>query len=182
MQNFKGRFITSTVDCNTGETIYHEQFEDVREFFKICKAANSLPLIARISYINETPMLDGGVSDAIPIEKAIREGWEKIIVVLTREESYRKVEGMDWQQFLFRLIYRKYPNLLAVGKRRGKRYNDSVEKVLELEKQGKAFVLRPTTLKLSNNESRVDKLVEAYQHGYETIAARYQELLDFLNK
>lgn len=125
-------------------------------------------------------MLDGGVSDAIPIEKAVEEGWEKIIVVLTREESYRKVEGLDWQQVLFRLIYRKYPNLLEVGKRRGKKYNESIEKVLELEEQGKAFVLRPTKLKLTNNESRTEKLVEAYQHGYDTIAARYQELLDFL--
>lgn len=179
-QNFKGRFITSTVDCNTGETVYFEKFKDEKEFFKICKAANSLPLIAKISYINGRPMLDGGVSEPVPIEKALKEGWEKIVVVLTREDAYRKKEGVDMQLRLCRMIYRKYPKLLELGNVRGKKYNESVQKVLELEKQGRAFVIRPTALKLSNNESRVDKLVEAYQHGYETIAARYQELMEFL--
>lgn len=179
-QNFPGRFITSTVDCNTGETIYHEKFKDEKEFFQICKAANSLPLIAKISYINGRPMLDGGVAEAIPIDKAIREGWEKLIVVLTREDTYRKNEGVDMQLRLCRMIYRKYPKLVELGNIRGKKYNESIEKVLELEKQGKAFVIRPTKLKLTNNESNVDKLIEAYQHGYETIASRYQELVEFL--
>lgn len=30
------------------------------------------------------PMLDGGMADAIPIEKSLEEGWKKIIAVATR--------------------------------------------------------------------------------------------------
>lgn len=180
LQNFKGRFITSTVDCETGETVYHENFKDEQEFFRICKAANSLPLIAKISHIGGRALLDGGMADAIPIQKALEEGWDKVIVIFTRDDKYRKKEGRNMYQRLIRLVYRKYPKFLEVVEGRAKRYNDAIETVLELEKQGKAFVLRPSTVTVGNNESHVDRLVEAYQHGYDSIATRYEELLEFL--
>lgn len=179
-QNFKGRFITSTVDCSTGETVYHEQFKNEEEFFSVCKAANSLPLIAKISDIDGRPMLDGGVADAIPISRALEEGWQKIIVVFTRDASYRKKERSDFYMAATRLVYRKYPKFLELIKDRAKRYNASIDKVADLEKEGRAFVLRPTHLTVGNNESNVEKLTAYYNHGYETMREKYEELLRFL--
>lgn len=181
-KNFKGRFITSTVNCSTGETMYHEAFQDAAEFFTIFKAANSLPLIAKISHIQGKPMLDGGMADAIPITKALEEGWQKIIVVFTRDASYRKKEKSDLYMAATNLVYRKYPKFLEVIKKRAKRYNDAIDTVAKLEKEGRAFVLRPSKLTVGNNEANVDKLKAYYQHGYETMQARYEELLNFLEK
>jgi len=179
-KNFKGRFITSTVDCNTGETIYHEDFRNEEEFLAICKAANSLPLIAKISQIQGKPMLDGGMADAIPIIKALEEGWQKIIVVFTRDASYRKKEKSDLYMATINFVYRKYPKFLELIRERAKRYNDAIDKVTELEKEGCAFVLRPTQITVGNNEANVDKLKAYYLHGYETMQEKYEELLEFL--
>ena len=75
-QNSGKRFITNTVNCETGECVYHDHFEDEEEFFRVCKAANSLPFIARISQIGGAPALDGGMAEPVPIRKAVEEGWK----------------------------------------------------------------------------------------------------------
>lgn len=179
-QAFPGRFITSVINCLTGETQYYENFHDQEELFTICRAANSLPLIARITDIDGMPMLDGGMADAIPIEKALKEGWKKIIVVFTRDSSYRKKLKKDLYMKLIHIIYRKYPNFLKRIEDRAQRYNDAIEKVIELEKQGRAFILRPTKMTVGNNESNVDKLMQYYNHGYETAGEKCEELIRFL--
>lgn len=179
-QNFKGRFITSTVDCSTGEAVYHEKFKDITEFFNICKAANSLPLIAKISHIDGKPMLDGGMADAIPITKALEEGWQKIIVVFTRDAAYRKKEKVNPYQAITNLVYHKYPKFLELIKGRAKRYNDAIDTIAALEREGRAFVLRPTKMTVGNNEADVEKLTAYYQHGYDSMRERYAELLEFL--
>ncbi len=179
-RKFKGRFITSTVDCSTGETVYHEVFQDGDEFFNICKAANSLPLIAKISHIKGMPMLDGGMADAIPITKALEEGWQKIIVVFTRDASYRKKEKANLYLAATNFVYRKYPKFIELIRGRAKRYNDAIDTIARLEQEGRAFVLRPTEFTVGNNEADVDKLTAYYHHGYDTMLRRYEELLKFL--
>lgn len=181
-KNFEGRFITSTVDLNKGETVYHENFETEKEFFDVCKAANSMPFIAKISQINGIPMLDGGMDDAIPIKKALDEGWEKIIVVFTRDIKYRKKDKQGLYMKLLRMVYRKYPKFIELVEERPKRYNNAIETIERLEKEGRAFVFRPTEMTVDNSESDVDKLTAYYQHGYNTAKARYDELIAFLNR
>lgn len=181
-KEFKGRFLTSTVNCQTGENVYHENFESEEDFFTILKAANSLPLIAKITDIDGQPMLDGGMADAIPIEKALSEGFQKIIVVLTRNSLYRKKEGRTAYIKTIRMIYKKYPKFLEMIEGRAKRYNDALDKIAQLEDEGRAFVLRPTKLTVENNESDVDKLKAYYLHGYETAKEQYEELIKFLTQ
>ena len=158
-RSYQGRFITSTVDINKGEAVYHEKFRDEQHFFRVCKAANSLPLIAKVTFIDGIPMLDGGMADAIPIEKALEEGWRKIIVVLTREASYCKKEKVNPYLAATKWVYHKYPKFLELIEGRAKRYNDAIETIGRLEKEGRAFVLRPTSVVVGNNETNVNKLM-----------------------
>ena len=88
-KNSAKRFIINTTDCLTGKSVYYEDFDTEEQFWKICRAANSLPFISRVSRINDIPMLDGGLADALPMEKVQEEGWEKLLVILTRKEDYR---------------------------------------------------------------------------------------------
>ncbi len=173
------RFITSTVNCDTGETVYHEDYRDEKELFRICKAANSLPIIAKVTEIGGVPMLDGGMAEAIPIKKALEEGWEKILVVFTRDSAYRKKEGVTAYVRTVRFLYRKYPEFAKIVEGRAKRYNDAIAAVAKLEREGRAMVLRPTTLTVRNKESNVEKLTAYYRHGYETAKAKYAELIKF---
>lgn len=138
-----------------------------------------MPFLAKVACINGTPSLDGGMADAIPITKALEEGWEKIIVVLTRDASYRKKDRRLYMKALG-MVYGKYPKFIELVWGRAKRYNDSIEKIEQLEKEGRAFVFRPTELTVENSESDVDRLKEYYQHGYDAARERYDELLKFL--
>lgn len=177
------RFVTSTINCMTGDLCYFDRFNNLDEFLHIVRVANSLPLLARMGYIDDIPMMDGGMADAIPIRQAIAEGWKKIIVVFTREASYRKSEHGDiYNSHMVKRMYRKFPGLLKAIDERPHTYNSSIEMLNEMEKRGEAFVIRPTKVKLTNNESDSDKLKEYYKAGYEDAAARYDELMEYLNK
>ncbi len=178
-QNFDGRFITSVVNLEKGESIYLEKFETEKEFFDVCKAANSMPFLAKIAHLNGVPVLDGGMDAAIPIEKALEEGWDKIIVVLTRDKAYRKKERKLYMTFL-RMVYGKYPKFIELVSERSKRYNEALDKVEQLVEEGRAMVFRPHGLTVENSECDVDKLKEYYQHGYDSAKERYEELLTFL--
>ncbi len=177
--NSTKRFLISTTQCCTGECIYHEQFENQDIFWKICKAANSLPFISKITKIDGAPMLDGGVADAIPIDKALEEGWNKMIVVLTRKSEYRK-KYRHLYMFLVKMVYRKYPELIRVLEERADKYNSSLDKVRILEQEGRVLVFRPTEIAVKNQESDVNVLMKSYQHGYEEAKRRYIEVQHFL--
>lgn len=177
------RFITSAIDCVTGEARYFEKFENLDEFLDICRVANSLPLLAKMGYIDGVPMMDGGMADAIPLSKALKEGWDKIIVVFTREASYRKSDHGDvYNSRMVKWIYRKFPGLLRAIDERPKRYNESIENLNEMERQGKAFIFRPEGITLQNNESDPDALMRYYEAGYSQAEARYDELMKYLEK
>ena len=180
MKEYEGRFITSTVNMETGETVYHDSFQSEEEFFDICLAANAMPLIAKIANIDGVPMLDGGMADAIPVKRALEEGWNKMVIVLTRDASYRKKPKGNLYMAAIRLVYRKYPRFLKLIEERARRYNDSLDKIAELEAQGRAFVLRPSTITVGNSESNVDTLMKYYHHGYEAAEEKMAELKKFL--
>lgn len=180
LQAFEGKFQTSTVNCETGELFYYDRFESEEQFFRICKAANSLPVLAGITWIGGAPMLDGGMADAIPIGRALEQGWEKIIVVLTRSRDYRKKEKGDFYASVVRLLYRKYPLFLKQVKQRAARYNQALELIERLEREGRAFVYRPGALKLKNRECDIEELKRYYRHGQEEALARMAELEAFL--
>ena len=173
------RFLLSTTNCNTGECIYHDHFSNPDEFWNLCKVANSLPFIAHITKVDGVPMLDGGVADAIPVTKAMEEGWDRLIVILTRKSDYRK-KYRPIYQFFIRLVYRKYPELVRVLEERTDHYNKSLEFVRKLEKEGRALVFRPTGAALKNNEADVKKLLQGYQNGYSDAKRRREELERFL--
>lgn len=174
------RFITSTVNCLTGEAVYFEEFADEDIFLKVCRAANSLPFVARITEIGGVPMLDGGMADAIPLGKALEEGWKKIVVVVTRNTGYRKRQRYFYLAML-RLIYHKYPKFVDMVRGRAAKYNDSLNLLEQLEEEGRAFVLRPAEhMHLTNNEADADKLRGYYRHGYEVAEEKEMELREFL--
>ena len=73
------------------------------------------------------------MADSIPIEYAMKEGCEKVIVVLTRDETYKKSK----QKFIpiIKLLYKKYPNLIKAIENRHNNYNNSLSIVNDLCKK-----------------------------------------------
>lgn len=178
-KNSAKRLIMNTTNCLTGESEYYEDYDTEERFWKICRAANSLPFISKISYIDGVPMLDGGLADALPIDRMEEEGWDKVLVILTRKGDYRKKYRYLYMFFL-RLVYHKYPKLIKTVSGRADKYNASLEQIKRLEADGRALVLRPSRLAVGNNESNVAVLMDYYRHGYEEAMGREKEIFSFL--
>lgn len=178
-KNSAKRFIINTTNCLTGESVYYEDFDTEDKFWKVCRTANSLPFISKITNIDDIPMLDGGLADALPVSKVADEGWDKILVILTRKEDYRKKYRYFYMLFL-RLVYHKYPQLIKTVANRANKYNSCLQEIERMQAEGKALVFRPSKLAVGNNESNVDVLMDYYQHGYEEAMGREEEIFSFL--
>ena len=158
------RFEMVTTDCLTGQACYMEEQHDRRRLIDIVKASASLPYVCPICYVDNRPMLDGGIVDSIPIERAMSQGYEKNIVVLTRNKGYRKKEKtIQHPPF----IYRRYPQLRQALIMRNIRYNNQLALIEQMEAEGRILVIRPEKpIVVDRMEKNVKKLTDLYNEGY----------------
>lgn len=176
------RFVTNTINCKTGEAVWFENFDNIDDFLHTVRVANSLPLLSKVGYIDGIPMMDGGMADAIPLSRAMEEGWDKIIVVFTRDRNYRKSPRGDiYNSRVVKVLYRKHKGLLRAIAGRPAKYNATIEMLNQMENEGKAFVFRPEGITLTNSENDQETLKHFYDVGYKTAARRCDELMAFLN-
>jgi predicted patatin/cPLA2 family phospholipase len=174
------KFYVGVTDCRTGEAVYYEKTDIKDELNKILRASSSLPLVApEVSYKGRQ-LLDGGISDPIPVKQSIEAGNEKHIIILTQCKGYVK-KPTKRGMWYFSRKYKQYQGLVNVIKDRSTVYNDTLATVNKLEEEGKAFIFRPLNLQnVSRIERRQDRLEALYNHGYELAAERLEELKHFL--
>lgn len=176
--NYKGNVIAAVTDIRTGEVHYLEVPRDDKTQ-KTLIASCALPLMFQPIEIDGHLFLDGGMTDSIPYKKAIEDGCDKVIVILTRERDY--VKGDESMRKLINLAYRKYPKLLEAIENRPDMYNRTREEIFELEKQGRVFVIMPEyTGDFSRIESDPDKIYKIYRQGYDITCNRMDELKKYL--
>jgi predicted patatin/cPLA2 family phospholipase len=170
-----GRFEMVTTDCVSGKPCYWEEKYDEKRIIDIVKASSSLPYACPIIHVDGKPMLDGGIVDSIPLQRAFDQGYENCVVVLTRNKGYRK---SDKEVMVPRFIYKEYPRLRVALRNRNKVYNEQLELVERLEDEGKIKVIRPLKpIVVDRMETNVRKLTDLYEEGYEC-AKRMFEAID----
>ena len=170
-----GRFEMVTTDCVSGKPCYWEEKYDEKRIIDIVKASSSLPYACPIIYVDGKPMLDGGIVDSIPLQRAFDLGYENCVVVLTRNKGYRKSEK---EVMVPHFIYKEYPRLRVALRNRNKVYNEQLELVERLEDEGKITVIRPLKpIVVDRMETNVRKLTDLYEEGYDC-AKRMFEVID----
>lgn len=158
------RFEMVTTDCVSGRACYWEEKQDEKRIIDIVKASSSLPYACPIIYVDGRPMLDGGIVDSIPLLRAFELGYDKAVVVLTRNRGYRK---SDKGVMVPRFIYKEYPRLRVALRNRNILYNEQLELVERLEDEGKILVIRPEKpIVVDRMETSVRKLTDLYNEGY----------------
>lgn len=172
-------FYVVCTDINTGKAVYHKYEGKADHGFDWIRASASMPLVSKIVEIDGLQMLDGGISDSIPVKFFQNIGYEKNIVVLTRPASYRKEKNSLMP--LMKLKYSAYPELIETMENRHIMYNETLDYIFEQEASGKLLVLRPEEpLPLSRIEKNPDKLKAAYDIGRTTASARIEEIKSYL--
>lgn len=164
------RYEMVTTNCVTGEANYFEEKQDKGRVIDIVRASSSLPFVCPIAYVDDVPMLDGGIVDSIPLMRARNEGFTHNVVVLTRNHGYRK-EAKDIHIPSF--LYRKYPKMREALSRRCRVYNEQLEMVERMEEAGEITVIRPQKpVMVDRIERDIRKLTDLYEEGY-ACAAKY---------
>ena len=161
----KERYEMVTTSCVTGEACYYDEKLSPERIIDIVRASSSLPFVCPIAYVDGEPMLDGGIADSIPIERARALGYDRNVVVLTRNRGYRK---LDKKGVVPPLMYRKYPALREAIANRNKLYNTQLELIERLEDEGEIVVIRPEKpIVVDRMERDVTKLLDLYNEGYD---------------
>lgn len=170
-------FYATVTNVETGKPEY-VLIEEPSEQMEILRASGSMPFVSNIVEYDGRKYLDGGVSDSIPVEKALSLGYDKMIIILTRPLDYRKKPS---KLLMADLKYRRYPEFTAVMKKRYQEYNETVEKIIQLEKEGKAFVFRPSeSIPIKRLEKDPNKLQKIYDLGFSDAVKRSSELIEYL--
>lgn len=176
---YKGKAYAVVTDIVSGKPEYI-RLRDMKTDIEAVRASSSLPLVSRNVRIGDHLYLDGGISDGIPIRRSVMDGNQKNIVVLTKEEGYRRKPASLLP--LIRAAYIKYPKVYELMKTRHITYNETLDYLEELEKAGKALVLRPKTdIGVKRIEKDKAKLTKLYELGYEDAKRRYEEIMEYLN-
>lgn len=178
-KNTKEEFYAVVTNVETGVAEYIK-IDDLKEKKQLeyLRASGSMPFVSKLVEIEGKKYLDGGIADSIPIEKILTMNYDKIIVVLTRPIEYRKKKS---NSILAKVYYRKYPNLIKAIENRYKKYNEQVEKIIELEKENKIFVLRPSKyVNIKRIEKDPEKIQEMYDLGKLDVREKLENLKEYL--
>ncbi|MBE5938887.1 MAG: patatin family protein [Lachnospiraceae bacterium] len=173
-------FYACVTNVETGEAEY-QKIEDMDRDIEAIWASGSLPLMAKLVPIGDKKYLDGGVADSIPIKKSKDMGFDKNVVILTREAKYRKEPTGSVP--LIRLRYPGYPKIAEAMKNRHIEYNETLEYIEELESKGEVFVIRPSEpLAIGRLEKNKERLQEIYKIGYADAEKAYEQMIEYLDK
>ena len=153
-------------NCNTGRAEYlTEKDGDRQRLLDICRASSSLPYVSNVSDVDGQPYLDGGIVDSIPVGRAIDMGYDRNVLVLTRNRGYRNTSK---DRKIPKFIYKKYPRLRVALSRRIAEYNHQLDMVEEMEDKGLVDVIRPLRpMDVDRIEKDEKKLEALYEEGFQ---------------
>lgn len=153
-----------TTNCRTGQAMYLSEQHDRQRALDIVRASSSLPYVSKIVDVDGIPMLDGGIVDSIPVQRAINMGHPFNVVVCTRNKGYREM-GRDYK--IPRFIYRNYPRLRVALSRRIAAYNEQLEMIDRMEAAGQIICIRPERpMEVTRMEKDTAKLERLYEEGF----------------
>ena len=180
--NSNGSFYATATNIQTGKAEYLT-FENIEKGLEVLRASAALPFFSSIVTIDNTPYLDGGISDPIPVKKMMELGYDKIIVILTQPKTYQKQQLEKFMLEVVKLKYRKYPEFIKQISTYHNDYNETLKWINELENNQDIFVFRPDVdLDIGTIERNPDRIQNIYHLGNKDGQKRISDLIEFLNK
>lgn len=167
-------------NARTGKPKYFNKKDLSQDHYEPIKASSCVPVLCKAYFINDIPYFDGGISDPIPFRRAFAEGCDKVVVILTKPKNFLRDRKSDYK--FSRILKFKYPNAARALKRRADTYNESLIKLIELEKKGKAIIIAPQSIgnlkTLTQDHGQLEKL---YEMGREDAKKHLREIKNILD-
>lgn len=176
--NYKGKVVVGVTNAITGKAEYLDG-KKVDMKCTMLRATCAIPLLFPSILINGVPYYDGGLADPIPIRRAIYDGNDKHIIILTRPKEYKK-ELSKSNIIVAKLFNNKYPKLKPILLNRHIEYNKTVAYCEELERRGKAIILRPTKA-IDSLEKDIETIKATYKMGYDMAIEKMDKIKEFIS-
>ncbi|MCH5200554.1 MAG: patatin family protein [Oscillospiraceae bacterium] len=177
----KERCIAVVTRLDSGEAEYIEM--PVDDNFDVLKASCALPILFKPIELNGVQYMDGGIADSIPFKKALDDGCDKVIVLLSHPRGY--IKGKESAAPLVKMAYRKHKKFLNSFQNRPQKYNESLRELEKSEKEGKALVLAPTEKELKGigrTEKKVSLLEPLYRSGFGAAERLSEQIREFVER
>lgn len=174
-------FWVTTSDCETGLPVYKELGTCQGNELIWMRASGSMPIVSRVVEIENKKLLDGGITDSIPLEYFESLGYNKNIVVLTQPREYKK--GPNKLIWLAKMMLKQYPNIIKAMANRHVKYNQQKEYVFNKSDRNEVLVICPDKpLDIKRTEKDPVELQRCYDAGRLAAKTRLQEIKDYLKK
>ena len=171
------RFLAVATSCLTGEPVAFEKGK-CGDILRAVQASATLPYLAPAVEIDGVPYLDGGCSVKIPYQWALDQGFEKILVIRTREIEFRKKNREDP---LAEKVYRKYPKIMPKIRDMKLEANREFEEVERLHAEGRLLRIAPSReVQVSRLERDMEKLGDLYWLGWNDGMEKMGEIRAYL--
>ncbi|GAA4761838.1 patatin-like phospholipase family protein [Citricoccus nitrophenolicus] len=169
-------------DAESGEAVWwgREDVSRMADLMVRVRASSTMPVLMPPVRLDGRTYVDGalGPDGGIPLSAAQDAGFERFLVVLTRERDYVKAPER-FPRFYLR-YFRKHPAIAQALITRWQRYNDTRERLFELERQGRAYLFVPETMPVSNGEKDVARLAAAHELGLAQARRELPAIREFL--
>ncbi len=168
-------------DCQTGKPVYKLLETCDAHDLVWMRASASMPLASRVVEVDGYKLLDGGMTDSIPLEFFESIGYNRNVVILTQPRDYRK-KPASLMGFM-KLALHKYPAIVEAMAQRPEVYNKETAQVFEKADRGELFVICPQqSLGISRTENNPDELQRVYDEGRRIAKEKLESLKEFLDQ
>lgn len=178
-KSYEGTCLVGVTNAESGKIEYKNAM-DMDDTYTMLRATCALPMFFPAIELDGKKYYDGGLTDPIPVKKALQDGCDKAIVVLTQPRGFVKRYG-KYDKMGARMLGRKYPEIRRAIMERPERYNEAVKHCENLAREGKVMIFRPNHA-LNSFENDVRKLEMAYWHGYRMTKEKIKKIKSFIDK
>ena len=158
-------FLVVATDAETGKAIYVPKQRMGLNAYDAFKASSAIPGVCKPYEVDDILCFDGALGDPVPVQKALDEGCDKIVVLLTKPRDL--IREPDGDEKLAKLIRKRYPKSAEALCKRAEHYNEGVTLAKQLEAEGRALIVAPADTcgvsTLTRDKSALDAL---YAKGY----------------
>lgn len=173
------RFELAATDCGSGEAVFFPKPD--RAHFDQVVASASIPFASKMIELDGRDYLDGGLSMPIPYQQTLDQGYERIVIILTREKDYRKQTINQIMRRIIHAVYGKYPALCQAMIDRPEMYNQMKTTIEQYVREGKMYIIEPQQpVIVSRFETDKSKLMMLYHQGYNETIAQIENLKHYL--
>ncbi len=163
-------FLGVATNMETGQVKYFGKDDFRLNYYNVLMASSAQPLMCLPQEVNGVLYFDGDVSDPVPLEKALAEGCDKVVLIIN--QPLNEEHSSDEDAHLASRIRDKYPGTAETLLSRANKYNAGIKFAKKFAAEGIVKIISPDDLcgvaTLCRDREAMKKLyLKGYQDGSE---------------